>query len=99
MEESAQVHVYLLSHNRGLLNNFVFCNSRDFIPALAPDGRPFPISLTQCRDPVTFPLSLLTHRPPEEGEGRKGEDDTGGGGQTEGRFPRNVEFIHVSMTL
>ena len=99
MEESAQVRVYLLSDNCRLLNNFVFCNSRDFIPALAPDGRPFPLSLTQCRDPVTFPLSLLTRRTPEEGEGRKGEDDTGSGEQTEGRFPHNIKFIHVSMTL
>ena len=70
----------------------LFCNFRDYFPVLAPDGRPFPLSLTQSRGPVTFPLPLPIHC-------TKDDDATGTEGQAKGKFPHNVEFIHVSATL
>ena len=86
------MHAYSFSLKICFNNYCVFYNSRDFFPALAPDGRPFPLSLTQSRDPVTFPLPLPAHGANE------GSDDTNTQGQAKGTYPHNIKFIHVSMT-
>ena len=70
----------------------ILYNCRDHFPALAPDGRPFPFSLTQSRDPVTFPLPVTT-----TAEERTGNADTEG--QAKVGFPHNIEFIHVSTII
>ena len=78
-----------------VFTNYLSCDFRDHFPVLAPDGRPFPLSITQARGPMTIPL------PTAVSSAQDVEGETGEGTSTSparNAFPHNVEFVHVSPT-
>ena len=73
---------------------------RDYFPVMAPDGRPFPLSLTLARGPMIFPPSTaMTAVPPttQTCVEQTADTSTSQGGSNEAGFPHNIEFINVSM--
>lgn len=70
---------------------------RSYTPSLAPDGRPFPVSLTISRGPVHFPPTANTT---DAVSMTTGACSTVGSGQEQRGhgFPHNVLFVHVSLS-
>ena len=74
---------------------------RDYLPTLAPDGRPFPLSITHARGPMTVPLPTAVMTPPTTQKAREEREEasTSLTAKKGVVFPHNVEFVHVSVIV
>ena len=79
--------------------SFVTTYHRGYIPSVAPDGRPFPLSLGLTRGPISIPcVSTATTTTAET---TNPEDTSQLDGQSKTvemkQFPHNVHFVEVSV--
>ena len=84
-----------------LITTLLVLFRRDYLPTLAPDGRPFPLSITQARGPLTVLLPTAVMTPPTTQEAREGREEasTSLTAKKGVVFPHNVEFVHVSVIV